>query len=435
MIGNGFDLHYALPTTYSAFLSTLDYLMGEASRGKRVESVAQVYRQSGLYSCDSAIRICCDTYGDSFDAPLNPEAIVKYATMGLHNMWAQYLLAVFSEEIGWIDVEREIAKVIDKFDYIFKNYICSGPPIYLSIPCSDFFSIHLLSFFSFFYDTSRTERIYYNDIHEAKWTAQIYRDYILEDPRGSQSYSINLEKIVKSVYSSLRDFTDLLRQYLAWFVETPLQNLNKSNRVECDRFLMGGALKDALVISFNYTNTLEQLYSSHIPYSRLFCSHLHGNTSDAQSIVLGVNADNNDNLPAVDTLFIPFKKYYQRVLFETDQIYLNQLDYIDDCRKTSPSISPNLKTSNGPRKLIALYVIGHSLDITDKEIIQDLFSRAEKIVVFYHNRNAVANYIRNLVQIYGKEGFDTLRTNKKLTFLSISRLSEERINDTAGHSP
>ena len=64
------------------------------------------------------------------------------------------------------------------------------------------------------------------------------------------------------------------------------------------------------VFSFNYTNTIETLYASE---EKVY--HIHGNIND--NIVLGVNPDKHDEIENIDTLFIQFKKYFQRVFYKT----------------------------------------------------------------------------------------------------------------------
>ena len=95
--------------------------------------------------------------------------------------------------------------------------------------------------------------------------------------------------------------------------------------------------------------------------------------------------------------FLRFKKYFQRVIYHTDDEYLewitNKLSDID------------------------LVVMGHSLDITDKDIIMQMFDAAKDITVLYHNESAEASLVANLINIYGKEKFDELRIKKRLRFL------------------
>jgi hypothetical protein len=69
-----------------------------------------------------------------------------------------------------------------------------------------------------------------------------------------------------------------------------------------------------------------------------------------------------------------------------------------------------------------LYVIGHSLDVTDREIIKETFGRAKNIYIFFHADKARADYIRNLVNILGKEKFEEHRKKRNLTFISQENL-------------
>lgn len=148
-------------------------------------------------------------------------------------------------------------------------------------------------------------------------------------------------------------------------------------------------------VSFNYTNTYETLYSN----NQIF--HLHGNVND--KIILGINPDNADEIGTIDVSFIAFKKYYQRILHETDMGYLQWLT--------------NSRNKAENRNLL---IMGHSLDITDKDIIFELIECASSVIILYHNEEAKAQYISNLVKIFGRERFIQLRAEKSLTFLPLN---------------
>ncbi len=74
-----------------------------------------------------------------------------------------------------------------------------------------------------------------------------------------------------------------------------------------------------------------------------------------------------------------------------------------------------------------LYVIGHSLDETDKDIITEVFEIADEITVYYYDNNNsnhdLKKLVTNLINIYAKAGFDKLRNEKGLRFLPISSLN------------
>ena len=148
------------------------------------------------------------------------------------------------------------------------------------------------------------------------------------------------------------------------------------------------------VITFNYTNTYELLYKN----SEVV--HIHGNVNT--KIVLGVNPDGADVIETVDTTFVPFKKYFQRIKYKTDIQYL---DFIQRNKNDSDFV---------------LYIIGHSLDSTDKDIIQEAFSVAKKIFIFSYDENDESNHISNLVSFFGKSDFDVMRREKDISFMLIS---------------
>ena len=89
-----------------------------------------------------------------------------------------------------------------------------------------------------------------------------------------------------------------------------------------------------------------------------------------------------------------------------------------------------LREIKEPKEFTSLIVMGHSLDVTDKDIIVELFDRMDEIIILYHNEEAKNAYISNLIKMYGKEGLDALRKQKGLTFLPLdmdfSELIEKR---------
>ena len=104
-----------------------------------------------------------------------------------------------------------------------------------------------------------------------------------------------------------------------------------------------------------------------------------------------------------------FKKYFQRVFYNTDIEYLR-------CIESSKKVSPKLNENN-------IIVVGHSLDSTDEDIIKQIFQTARNIIILYHSETSVKKQIENLIQIYGKEGFDLLRQEKQLKFIRQGDIS------------
>lgn len=68
---------------------------------------------------------------------------------------------------------------------------------------------------------------------------------------------------------------------------------------------------------------------------------------------------------------------------------------------------------------VHLSVYGHSLDETDGDVIEELFNAANTITIYYHIKEKVPEFLRNLIRIFGKKKFDEMRLNKQLTFINI----------------
>ena len=121
-------------------------------------------------------------------------------------------------------------------------------------------------------------------------------------------------------------------------------------------------------------------------------------------IVLGVNSDKDDDIEEIETSFVQFKKYYQRTLYDTDTEYFNWLR----------------RYENKPKENVHLLIMGHSLDITDEDYICDLIELSSEVTILYHNEEAKANLIKNLINIFGKEEFVRIRNKKRLEFLPLN---------------
>ena len=231
---------------------------------------------------------------------------------------------------------------------------------------------------------------------------KIYNKYVREKISGSGTLHLCEEEIIEELYTSLRDLANILKLYLCLFIDTV--SLEYKNRnYKSDFASMPPAER---VYSFNYTNTYEVLYRPNI------VEHIHGNTNS--DIVLGVNPDENDETCSIDTSFLLFKKYFQRTFYSTDNVFLKKI-YTD----------LNVSTT----KNISLFVIGHSLDATDQDVIKLIFEASTKIYVLYHSGTSAKNQIKNLVQIYGKEGLDRLRAEKNLCFLKQSDVKWETVEN------
>lgn len=388
MVGNGFDLHHMYPTGYINFLHTLQYLTENCNEG--IDSVGKVLGNDTLQTSDDFIQKCYAKHSRIYDCtPLDPEDTKRITDKARDNLWFNYLCSCVNKDIRWIDFEKEISRVMEAFTTFFEyddeiflmdQYIVYDPSAFPS----DIEDRHILKFFNFFYEDFKESMFGGTEL------ANIKKQYTLEKVVGSKSYYIDSDAITSELYKSLRELAEILQWYLLCFVDAP----SKEYTTLGFKPQWASYPSPHRVYSFNYTNTLEILYGNNM------VDHIHGNTCD--QIVLGVNPDENDSMNNVDTTFLQFKKYFQRIFFRTDLSYIRNINVI----KATPR-------SNDTH----LVVMGHSLDITDKDIIMEIFDTARKITILYHNDSSVKKQIRNLVEIYGKEGLDKLRSDRNLQFI------------------
>lgn len=407
MIGNGFDLHYCLPTTYTCFLRAVENISERLAKGERITSVAQVFGDPALHNSDKALKRCFDTYGMDYDAVLDPDQISELFDNAEEKMWFSYLLHSFDPGKGWIDFEQEIRQVTHTISVALDSFYREDQ-VYIYVDDEDSKTRHILSFFPLFYDGEPVEGIH--DDREVHFYS-ILQKYLTEEPLGSGAISINKSKIASDLFDSLRLFAEIFSFYMRLFVDKPVETLVKLGKVQLDNMLLHQNWHETQTVSFNYTHTMQRLYQE--KWSPTPITHfVHGELSEENGtrIVLGFDADELDELGSVDLTFVQFKKYFQRVFYRTDLSYIGFLDYMEGARQSF--------------NYLTLRVIGHSLDYTDREIIRDCFLGADRIIIYYHNTGALSDYIRNLVKIFGKYDFDKLRTQKNMEFLPISDLDK-----------
>lgn len=125
------------------------------------------------------------------------------------------------------------------------------------------------------------------------------------------------------------------------------------------------------------------------------------------------------------TEFIGFKKYYQRIYKESGSHYK---DWIDEIKRTNKAIKEQIKIKkdelkknkglgnegfntkkvlerlekNPPKHF--LYIFGHSLDVTDGDILRDLILNDNVYTnIYYFNEEVHARQIVNLVKVIGQD--------------------------------
>lgn len=379
LLGNGFDLYHKLPTRYDNFLNTVDFLIKNYTT--KTNTIATVFGDEKLQSKDRFISQCYSKHREVYEhISLDEEKISEMISLAKNNIWFSYLLQSFNSAIGWIDLEQEIAYVLDSFKEFFDSTSLKFN-IAKKVPSVGY--RYVIGQFDFF--LSKVERT-------GDWSApthQVKEEYIITIPTNSKNTIVDKEKIIFELLKNLNDFTKILKLYLQCFIEPTLYGIKEKSLNRCPAITHIDK-----AITFNYTNSYECFYFNNPIF------HIHGNVNN--KIILGINSDESDQLENIDTSFVKFKKYFQRTQYDTDLDYINWVGEL-----------------NHPNEIITLTVMGHSLDITDKDIIVELFRKMNEINILYNTSEAKSTYIANLIKMFGKEELDILRKQRKLNFLSL----------------
>lgn len=357
LIGNGFDLAHGLPTSYKDFLDfckmvrelyTYPIIDNEYNQKKLIDWNTDKTIKSKLLECYENRKNC---FEDKITTQCK-ELDELYDCIK-ENVWINYFLER-EKSIGenWIDFESEISNVVQAIETL-KGYIERDEDV-LKIK-----------------DTKQQTIIYFLKIAK-KSLQDVFNlkriDGFIED------ISIELDKLIRS-----------LEIYICEFVNE-IDIIKENDDIK--------TITPDYVLSFNYSNTYERIYgqSKEVTYD-----YIHGkadieNNVDTCNLVLGIDEyledDKNDKLE-----FIAFKKFYQRIFKSTDSSYM---EWVDEIRQNS----------NYPYEL---YIFGHSLDKTDKDVLELLICNDNvQTKIYYHRKSnddkkELGKLIRNLVRVIGSK--------------------------------
>lgn len=281
------------------------------------------------------------------------------------NFWFEYLweLRTNSElaSENWIDFEREIRLVIHALDSQSQNLL-------------DIISITKLKSSLAFTRGAFINSYIYN----------------LPSTRAANTQpDINFKTFRKRLHEDLARLTYALEYYL-------LNISTKTLLVSFSPDIKTFAPTD--IISFNYTHTYQSVYS---PRSSPSTHYIHGECNQGASqrpcnLVLGVDEYWVDNRRNTDTNYSVFKKYVQRIQKDTYKSYYSLLQNLK-----------RLDQINSGRERIAEVVIfGHSLDTTDKDILEPILSNPRvDVTVYCFDESTQGEYIANTIRLITQDRF------------------------------
>ncbi len=371
IIGNGFDLAHGLPTKYTDFVQFCKRVRGLFNYYD--DSDFEYYKKNYLdnwefdeqikgvlentHKTRKIIKLENDTYGIEISHLILNE-IYQYIK---DNFWIDYFTR-FNKNENWIDFEKEISQIVQDIDKDMQ-----GKNFYGQI---DFLTNKYLDM-KFLYKTLET---LLSDKNEDK----------------KENNQITYQELRDKLHKDLDRLIRALEIYLTQYVE------NKDIKV-CSPDIKEVAIQinhnkhtalPAKVISFNYTNTFQKLYgkSKGIEYDYIHGKADINNSIETNNMVLGIDEYLPNDRRNKDIEFIAFKKFYQRIYKETGCKYK---DWVDKIRL-------NKEQSHN------LYIFGHSLDITDKDVLRDLILNDNVYTtIFYVNKSVMGQQIANLVKVIG----------------------------------
>lgn len=389
VIGNGFDIAHELPTTYPQFLKFCKcvFPIYENAEGRGVHLYQQEYlfewnfnkeikeALKDAYGCRRKIIIERNQSQTETDYPKLDE---MYSAIK-DNIWIEYFFQCnMYQKSNWIDFESEISKVIQSLDKDRKN-------------------------FEFEYNTQLISNNFLNEKYYETDPAITYkqlRDKLLRD----------LNRLIRAFEIYLAEYVEKIECNL---VSPDIQRILPKEIAKVN----GIPVYDTYILSFNYTNTFQRLYidKEHSKYFEKYVDYIHGkadsnNTVETNNMVLGIDEYLGKEERNKQVEFIAFKKFYQRIHKGTGCKYKEWVDGIkegweneteEDKKGIRKCISRgDLKNS----KIHRLYIFGHSLDITDRDILRDLILNDNvHTTIYYHNKDTMGQQIANLVKVIGQD--------------------------------
>ena len=354
VIGNGFDLAHGLPTKYEHFLTFLNF--------------ANVHEK-------------------------NKKEFIELNKLIFDNIWIEYFISIYEErkktgKDGWIDFENEISKIIQSLN-------------------SDMYKLNI--------EYRMDDRVM--DLSN-KFLLHKYSKYFFVmlpgDKPVDSNEKITFEEIRNRLLYDLNRLIRALEIYLTAYV----------SKIQCDeespdikkffeRKMNENNLRETIdtkILNFNYTTTIMKVYKYNLDIDYIHGKADINNTIDTNNMVLGIDEYLPEDRKSIDIGFIAFKKYYQRIYKQTGCKYKNWVEKIrcfkqevdEKLKNQYPIQIPYEKIPSKYRN--QLYIFGHSLDVTDRDILRDLILNDNVFTtIYYHSKEVMGQQIANLVKVIGQD--------------------------------
>ena len=434
LIGNGFDLAHGLPTKYTDFLEFVKMI--------------KIIKEKNIFNDGFAISDAgCNVDNGKLHQDIRLTILNKANNNKLegdskelidcinNNIWIEYFLQCDSFlKQNWIDFESEICRIIKIIDNdIHKN---GGLDTVVRNISEDFFANYFLD--------NLDERIQMKDEaafikyaglpvgEQSKYIEQYRQDNPVEPLKEEITYG----NLISMLEDDLNKLTRALEIYICEYVEK-IDIIEKSPDIDKEEI--------DFILSFNYTHIFSKLYSVSSQSKKEVADpfdYLHGeakinNTVETNNMVLGVDEYLPKKRRNRETEFIAFKKFYQRIYRQTGseykrwvEIIKNKMQEIDDKIKNQyPVQIPYNKIPNKCRN--QLFIFGHSLDITDKDILREMILNDNVYTtIYYPDKKELGRKIANLVKVIGQDELIRRTGGNTKTIKFVPQKPMEKIKDS-----
>ena len=358
VIGNGFDLAHGFPTRYTDFLRY------------------------------------CNEYNEKKPVSDSDDMNQEFLDFLKNNIWLKYFtkLKELNQKSTWIDFEKEIANIINSLEeedvkiqgventFDKKVYIIEAEKNY-----------NRLKQFIGEFTTIEKIKIYGNVNELQKSSPDNKKKRVLKEKQIT-----NVSSFIDFIYQELRNFARAFEIYCLYINSIEVKNFGNNSKNEYEKILNHKALFHIdHILSFNYTNTYERLCKKD---NVKYC-YIHGKAQEDKTktnIIFGIDDNLKDGNENEKFEYVKFKKYYQRIVLKTGSEYKDWL----------------IKAADPNEKISDVYIVGHSLDKTDYDILYEIFEcKNVRVTVYYYNQSDLDEKVQRVIRLLsykGKNGRDEL---------------------------
>jgi len=384
ILGNGFDLAHALPTKYSHFLDFCQrveciwtYGLGKVNQKSAFRSTwIDNWETNELIS--SAIE---ETFGKRQITQNDVVISDNLELSDIHNLlddniWYEYFKELNKTNCmkgeNWIDFESEIRFIIWEIDQT-------------SLSLTDLWK-----------DVVKKAIGSAGNPKLDKFKEKLNFDKYIQKKGWSADRQITIKDFREKTFEDLERITRALELYLVAFVEKiPIS----------EKIPEISNLTPDYVINFNYTDTYQRIYKKGKVY------HIHGkadakHSAEDNDMVLGIDEYWSEDKRDERTNFTIFKKFAQRIQKHTGN---ESYKYLEEIRKLFKSRGNNWSgnvdvSKDHPDGVSYIYVFGHSLDVTDKDILSSFIGDdSTSVIVYCRDKGAEGELIANTIKLIGEK--------------------------------